>query len=72
MNGKVVDSLEMGGTAFVCGEVCQGDEILRIDEVDVSTKTASDQLTGTDIAGTIVTIVLQRSSRNVRPDLFVL
>ena len=67
LNGTFIESLDMGGSAFVSGELYQGDEVLKIDEADVSYENISERLIGSDVAGTIVTLLVRRASRHVSP-----
>ena len=65
LNGTYVESLVMGGSAFVSGDIWQGDEVLQVEGQDVSSQDIEKHIIGCDIAGTSVSILFRRTNSQV-------
>jgi C-terminal processing protease CtpA/Prc len=55
-----IDNLVVGGPAYRCKQLDKGDVILRVDGVEVVLETIQQQITGTDLPGSEVTLTVMK------------
>ena len=60
LDGCVVDNLVVGGPAFNCRQIHEGDTILKIDGKSVTDDTIMSCLVGPDLPGSAVTLTLDQ------------
>ncbi len=65
INGTTVDNLLVGGPAYSCKEMEQGDVIIKVDSVDVTEDNIRDLLVGNDTPGTPMQIEIAKGGIKV-------
>ena len=60
MNGTFIDSITVGGSAFVSGQIMQGDEVIAIDGKKISPHNIRSELVGSDIPGSNAIFLIRR------------
>ena len=65
ITGTTVDNLLVGGPAHSCKKLSQGDVILQVDSIDVTTSNIVDLLVGNDTPGTPINIVVAKGGAQV-------
>ena len=66
MNGTFIDSITVGGSAFVSGQIMQGDEVIAIDGKKISPHNSLSELVGSDIPGSNAIFLIRRIDAAVR------
>jgi hypothetical protein len=59
VNGTVIENMVVGGPAFNSGQLVPGDSIVQIDGKLVTAKDLFEELVGSDIPGTTVTLTVK-------------
>ena len=65
INGTTVDNLLVGGPAYNCKKLAQGDVILKVDSFDATESNIVDLLVGNDTPGTPMEIVVAKGGAQV-------
>ena len=65
INGTTVDNLLVGGPAYSCMKLAQGDVILKVDSVEATEANIVELLVGNDLPGTPMEIVVAKGGIQV-------
>ncbi len=66
INGRIVDSMVIGGPAYNSQQLNRGDVILKVDGVSVTNENILETMVGCDVPGSIVDLCIAKGSHKVR------